>query len=235
MEAFAGPHAHQPTTYYAATGPIGQYFAQLDADPRRHAIGVVGLGSGALAAYGRAGDRFTYYEIDPAVVTIATDPSLFTFVSGSPATIEMKVGDGRIGLEDDASARYDLLTIDAFSGDAIPVHLMTDEAFDLYLRRLTPHGVIAVHISNRYFDFAPVLGRLAHQHGLTGIIEDNPATAEEADEGKLEATWVLLARDRSDLGAAAVDGQWQPLGDGAGAPLWTDSFSDLLHVFRWRG
>jgi spermidine synthase len=235
MEAFSGPDAHQPTTYYAPSGPIGQYFAQLDADARPHEIGVVGLGSGALAAYGRPGDHFTYYEIDPAVIDIAEDRDLFTFVPDSKAKVDMVLGDGRIELEQRADARYDLLTVDAFSGDAIPVHLITDEALSLYLQRLAPHGVLAFHISNRYFDFAPVLARLAAQHGLTGIIQDNPATPDEAAAGKLEATWVLLARTPADLGVAAHDPRWQPLGSGAGAPLWTDSYSDLLHVFRWQG
>jgi hypothetical protein len=233
MEAFTGAGAHQPTTYYAPSGPIGQYFGQLDADPQPHEIGVVGLGSGALAAYGRPGDHFTYYEIDPAVIDIAEDRNLFTFVPDSKARVDMVLGDGRIELEQRTAARYDLLTVDAFSGDAIPVHLITDEAVSLYLQRLAPHGVLAFHISNRYFDFAPVLGRLATEHGLTGIIQDNPATAEESAAGKLEATWVLLARTPGDLGAAVHDPRWHPLGSGAGAPLWTDSYSDLLHVFRW--
>lgn len=235
MEDFVGPHAGQPTTYYHPTGPIGQYFEQRRADPRPAKVGLIGLGSGALAAYGRPGDHLTYYEIDDAVIDIAERPNLFTFVADSAATIDFKLGDGRLELENATEARYDVLVIDAFSGDAIPVHLITNEAMALYERRTSAHGVIAFHISNRYFDFAPVLARLAEAQGLTAYIQDDPATDAQAAEGKLEATWVLLARSPADLGPLAQDPRWSRLGPAPTAPLWTDDYSDLLHVFRWQG
>jgi hypothetical protein len=99
--------------------------------------------------------------------------------------------------------------------------------------RLGEHGVIAFHISNRYFDFEPVLARLASELGLAGVIQHDPATPDQAAEGKLDATWVLLARDSDDLGSVAESGRWRPLKGADNAPLWTDEYSDLLHVFRW--
>ena len=235
MEDFVGPQQGRPTTYYHPTGPIGQYFQQFDRDARPHKIGLVGLGSGALAAYGRAGDELSYYEIDSSVIDIAQNRDLFTFVPDSKADVDFKLGDGRLELEAASDARYDLLVVDAFSGDAIPVHLITNEAMNLYTRRLAPHGAIAFHISNRYFDFAPILARLAREQGLVGYIQDDPATEEEAAQGKLEATWVVLAREPADVAGVASDPRWQPLGSGSEAPLWTDQYSDLLHVFRWQG
>jgi len=235
MEDFVGPQRGQPTTYYHPTGPIGQYFEQFDRDPHPHKIGLVGLGSGALAAYGRAGDEMSYYEIDSSVIDIAKNRDLFTFVADSPAKVDFTLGDGRLELEAANDARYDLVVVDAFSGDAIPVHLITNEAMNLYTRRLAPHGAIAFHISNRYFDFAPILARLAREQGLVGFIQDDPASATQAAQGKLEATWVVVARDGSDIAAVARDPRWQPLGSGGDAPLWTDQYSDLLHVFRWQG
>jgi spermidine synthase len=193
------------------------------------------LGTGALAAYGRPGDRFTYYEIDQAVVDIARDRQLFTFLSDSPAAIDVEVGDGRLVLEQEPQRRFDLLIVDAFSGDAIPVHLITEEAIALYAQRITADGVIAFHISNRYFDFAPVIGQLAASVGFVAYVQDDPATSAQEQEGKLEATWVVMARHPSDLPTVIDDPRWHPLVADPAAPLWTDSYSDLLHVFRWHG
>lgn len=233
MENTQGESAGQPLTYYHRTGPIGQWFTDNAGAPPR-SVGLVGMGSGALAAYGRPGDRFVYYEIDPAVVRIARDRNLFTFVDDSEATVEERIGDGRLVLDRDRDARYDLLVLDAFSSDAIPLHLLTSEAIGLYVDRLTDHGVLAFHISNRYFDFAPVLARLAEEHGLVGRIRYDVASPEQADEGKLDATWVVMARDEADLGTLATDPRWVPLDQTRSGPLWTDQYSDLLHVFRWQ-
>ncbi|MEZ5145123.1 MAG: fused MFS/spermidine synthase [Acidimicrobiales bacterium] len=234
MENTTGPSRGIPLTYYHPTGPIGQWFAANEAGSPR-TVGLVGMGSGALAAYGRPGDRFVYYEIDPAVTHIARDPDLFTFVPESAAIVEDRIGDGRLSLEGDADARYDLLVLDAFSSDAIPLHLLTSEAVELYTSRLADKGVLAFHISNRYFDFGPVLARLAAEHGLVGRIEQDQATPAQAEEGKLDATWVLLARSEDDLGPLASDPRWEPIDRTGEGPLWTDQFSDLLHVFRWEG
>jgi spermidine synthase len=234
IEELTGPAAGEPTAYYHRTGPIGQYFAAVA--PRGGPpidVGLIGLGSGALAAYGRPGDHHTYYEIDEAVVAIATDPALFTFVPRSRATVRLQVGDGRRMLDADTAARYDTLVVDAFSGDSIPTHLMTDEAVGLYLARLRPGGVVAFHVSNRYFDLAPVLARLAAGRHLAAAVQDDSPTPAEASHGKLASTWVLMAPDRAVLARATAGHPWVPLADHGGVPLWTDTYTDLLGTARW--
>lgn len=231
MEDTKGPTAGQPTTYYHPTGPIGQWFtAHRDDGPRR--VGVVGLGSGALAWYGRAGDDLTFYEIDRAVVDIAERADLFTFLDASPADVRVEVGDGRLLLQDETGPRADALVIDAFSGDSIPAHLLTDEAVGLYLRRVADDGALVFHISNRFFDFTPVVARLAAAHDLVAWQSVDGATPEEAQQGKLTSTWVVLARADADV-AVAGDPGWAKLDDGGDAPLWTDDRSDLLRLLRW--
>ncbi|MEP7059683.1 MAG: fused MFS/spermidine synthase [Actinomycetota bacterium] len=221
-----------PEAYYAESGPFGRLFATLaDRPPMR--IGVIGAGAGELAAYGRPADAMTFYEIDDAVVRVATNPSLFSYVHDASASVRFVVGDGRLSLQRDSAARYNLLVLDAFSSDAIPTHLLTDQAVQLYERRLTAHGLIACNVSNRFFDLQPILGRAAAEEHLTGVIlADTAVTPAEAAAGKLSSTWIVLARSGADLGALASDPAWQPLGDGAGAPLWTDGFTNLLGTLR---
>jgi spermidine synthase len=189
---------------------------------------VIGLGSGALAAYGRVGDAFTYYEIDPAIVRVAEDTRLFTFLRDTNASVRTVVGDGRLTLGADTAARYDTLVIDAFSSDAIPTHLLTSEAIDLYRRRLSPGGVIAFHISNRHFDLAPVLQEVAEHDGLAARMQTGPGTA--ADPDALSSTWVLLAADAGFLPSGP---QWQPLQNLRHIRLWTDQYSNPVSVLRW--
>jgi spermidine synthase len=234
IEEVTGPAAGEPTAYYHRSGPIGQYFATVaPAGGAPTDVGVIGLGSGALAAYGRPGDHHTYYEIDEAVMAIAADPALFTFVPRSPATIRLQLGDGRRMLDADTGARYDTLVVDAFSGDSIPTHLMTDEAMDLYLDRLRPGGVIAFHVSNRYFDLAPVLARLASERGLAAAGQEDTPTPDDEAEGKMASTWVLLSPDPAALARVTAGHPWQPLIDAGTTPLWTDTYTDLLGTARW--
>ncbi|MDP8930858.1 MAG: fused MFS/spermidine synthase, partial [Actinomycetota bacterium] len=158
-------HLTVPQSYYERSGPIGDVFAAYGAQPLADEVGLIGLGTGGLAAYGRAGQTLTFYEIDHAIVDIATDPALFSFVSDTPAEVEIVVGDGRLALADAAPDRYGLIIVDAFSSDAIPVHLMTSEAFDLYRSKLAPGGVIVFHISNRHLDLEPVVAGIARRQG----------------------------------------------------------------------
>lgn len=226
-------HPGEPLGYYHRDGPIGEYFASLEptGGPRR--VAVIGLGSGALAAYGRARDSFTFYEIDPAVARIASDPAYFSYLAETPADTRIVLGDGRLSIGHDADARYDLVVLDAFSSDAVPVHLLTQQAVELYRSRLAPGGVLAFHVSNRYFELAPVLNRVAEEIGMSGVIgEDDPGPAEAAT-GHISSEWVLLSRSPTAFGAFEDTEGWYPLGLTGPAPLWTDSFSDLLGVFRW--
>ncbi len=231
MEYVSGPTAGQPTTYYHPTGPIGQWFGTHAKDSGSRRVAVVGLGSGALAWYGRAADKMSFYEIDQAVVHIARDPSLFTFLQDSPAKIDVQVGDGRLLLAADTAPRSDALVVDAFSGDSIPAHLLTNEAVSLYLRRITADGSLVFHISNRFFDFTPVVARLAAEHGLVAYLGADEPSPEQANEGKLGSTWVVMARTAAETRVASIAG-WTRL-RGSTTPLCTDDRSDLLRLLRW--
>lgn len=230
MEAYRAGEAGVPLAYFHPSGPMGQFFDALAAENRPRTMAIIGLGAGAIAAYGEPGDRITYYEIDPEVVRIAEDPNLFSFVTHSAATVDYVIGDGRLNLAA-ASKRYDIVMVDAFSSDSVPLHLLTREAMAIYLDRLAEGGVIVFNISNRYFDFVPVLGKLASEFGLTGIVQrDHAISPELAAEGKFASTFALLARNRDDLRSLKDDPRWEPIGDGGNLRLWTDSYTDLLGV-----
>ena len=208
------------TAYYAPTGPIGQIMDALD---DRDDVGIIGLGAGALASYGRPGDTYTFFEIDPIVIEVAGDPELFTFLSDSAARVEILQGDGRRGVED-APGELDLLVVDAFSSDAIPTHLITREAIEMYFSRLADDGLVAVHISNRFFDLAPVLGRVADDLGIAAAQQLYAPTS--PDEYALASRWVVLGPAHAV--AAVTAGPWAEVPtDG---PLWTDDYSNLLAV-----
>ncbi len=165
------------------------------------------------------------------MVRIARDPELFSYLSETKAEVDIVLGDGRLSLER-SSARYDTLVLDAFSSDSIPVHLLTREAFHGYFDHLAPGGVIAVHISNRYFDLEPVLGRLSSDLGMPGIVHRYAPSAAHATQGAASSLWVMVARDPSALAATAALPGWQAL-DGSGAgPAWTDSYSNILEALQ---
>lgn len=230
MQALDPARRREPLTYYFPAGPIGRVLRLI---PASH-VGVVGLGTGTLACYQQPGQEWTYFEIDPAVVRIARDPALFTYLSDCAPGAEIVLGDARLSLA--ATARqFDLLVLDAYSADAIPVHLLTREALALYLERLAPGGVLAFHISNQFFDLRPVLGNLAVDAGLTALVMDDTAvTAEEARLGKSASRWAVLARDSSALTPLAADPAWQPLVAQPHKPLWTDDFASPLTVLTAR-
>ncbi|HEX4195715.1 MAG TPA: fused MFS/spermidine synthase, partial [Stellaceae bacterium] len=221
-------------SYYDPAGPIGQYFAALHAgSPAHQRVGVIGLGTGALACYARPGDDWTFYEIDPAVVRLAKDTSYFHYLDQCGAN-RIVLGDARVSLTHEPSARYDLLILDAFSSDAIPMHLLTREALQLYLDKLGAHGTILMHISNSHLQLWPMLDDLARQLGLATrhqLFVPNPA---QIAGGARASEWAAFARDEADL--AFLDGTtpgWKsehPSKDVAG---WSDDFSNLLSVMRW--
>ena len=192
----------------------------------RERVGIVGLGVGGIAAHGRAGDRYTFFEIDPVVVEIAEGP-FFSFLSGSKAEVDVVVGDGRLSLLD-SDDQFDILAIDAFTSDAIPVHLMTLEAVETYLARVATNGILVIHISNRHFDLEPVLGQISVRLGLEGRVQAFSPTEDEGEDGSLGSQWVVLARSSGAL--AWADESWRPLStDG---PLWTDDYSDILRILK---
>ena len=191
-------------------------------------VGVVGLGVGTMAAYGREGDRFQFYEINPAVIRFAE--SQFTFLKDSPAKIKTNLGDARVSLERQPNQNFDLLVLDAFSGDGIPIHLLTTDAFEMYQRHLAPHGLIAVHVSNRYLDLFRVIRGAADVIGFEiAYIED----LREKTDADAASDWLILARNPEDLEARLIAKRKQP-SDSLEMPpvVWTDEYSNLMSVMK---
>jgi hypothetical protein len=233
VQALDPARSGESLTYFHRTGPFGQAFEQLPHASHASQVAVVGLGVGTLASYARPDQHWTFYEIDPAVERIARAPNGFTFMAGCGSRCSVVLGDARLSLARSTEPTYGLFVLDAFSSDSIPVHLITSEAIDLYLKRLAPDGVIAFHISNRHLRLAPVLGRLAAAHGLVALEQRDWVGANMRDDGKASSDWVLMARSRSDLGALVDDRRWMPSAVPADTPLWTDGFSNILGVFAF--
>ncbi len=227
--------AREPLAYYTTRGPIGQVFDGMRA-PRPRSVAVVGLGAGALAGYAQAGQDWTFFEIDPTVVRLARDAGYFTYLASAPSRIDVVVGDARTSLAR-MDTRFDLIVLDAFSSDAVPVHLLTREALQLYLSRLSDGGVLAFHISNRYVRLRRLFSALARDAGLAHVIQIDrqldPDSRLSTWTGGLPSDWVLLARTRDDLAALHLDERWLPIADSP-VRVWTDDYSNLLALFRWR-
>jgi len=219
-----------PTTYYSSESGLGQAFRQVaaiaQAEHRALRVGTVGLGVGTTAAYSQSGDLFRFYEINPQVIAVASDPAYFTFLAGSPSRIQIVPGDARLSLEREADRDdlqdFDVLVLDAFSGDAVPVHLLTREAFAVYVRHLhKATGILAIHITNTYLDLRPVAIAAAEHYGLHSV-------------------WIRASGD----GRISSDSDWMLLSYGAlpkssgdisairSVRLWTDDYSNLLQILR---
>jgi hypothetical protein len=218
--------------YYAADGPVGQVVTPLTDQGRMDRVGVIGLGTGNLACYRRPGQSWSFYEIDPAVARIARDPRYFDYLARCAPDAQVVLGDARLTIARTPAAAMDLLILDAFSSDAVPVHLMTREAFAMYLDKLGPRGVMLFHISNRALDLAPILAELAADAGIVAWIQEQT----RHDDGPMirsAAHWVALARDARDLPFVAADPRWRRLSPKPGARPWTDSFSNIVSAIRW--
>ncbi len=224
-----------PLMYYFPTGPIGQVFEAYHRTPVVRRVGVIGLGIGSLAAYGMTGHEFTFFEVDPAVERIARDPSYFHYLEDCRASWRVVLGDARLSLGHVADGSYSLIVLDAFSGDAIPVHLLTREALRIYLAKLDDGGLIALHVSNNYLDLGPVVRGLARDAGLVGLDQDEATIPlNEYNQGRMISHWIVLARRPADLSALADRPGWRPLAGPRGTPVWTDDFTDPLSLVRWR-
>ena len=233
MQARAAERKRETVSYYFKNGPIGQLILSREMRDALHSVAVVGLGSGTLACYAKPGQRWTFYEIDPAVKRIALDPQWFTFVRDCAPDTEIVLGDARLSLVKAPAASYDMIILDAYSSDAIPVHLITREAMALYREKLAPGGTIVLHISNLYFNLAPVVSALAADAGLvTRRRHDSPiATADEA-RGKWSSEWMAVARDTSDFGVLTRDPRWVSDSVGRATKVWTDDFSSTLRALK---
>ncbi len=216
---------NEPTAYYGRAAGVGRLMTAL-ADRRDLRVGVVGLGVGTLAAYAQPGQYFRFYELNADVLKFAREH--FSFLSDCRARQETVLGDARLSLEREAPQDFDVLVLDAFSGDAIPAHLLTREAFDIYLRHLRPGAVVAVHISNRYLDLSPVIAALADEFGLAlrrVVSAADPATQQ------FPADWILLLRDRAALAAIAIPPDSEQPASGKKL-LWTDDHSNLFEILK---
>lgn len=211
----------EPTTYYARSGPLGDVMSTADASR----LGVVGLGTGTVAAYGEPGQQITFFEIDRAVADTAADPRYFSFLRDSAAAVDVRVGDGRLLLGEVPAQSFDLLILDAFSSDAIPVHLLTHEAFRLYASRVSDGGAVAVHISNRVFDLTPVMASASEELGWEALFKRGQADALAAPSG-----WVVLTADASLANRLGEQG-WRTL-SGERSVDWTDDYSSVLDVLK---
>ena len=221
----------EPLSYYYRNGPLGQVFANFSDSENRKEVAIIGLGTGTIACYGQAGQHFTFYEINPAIERIAEDPRYFTFLRDCPAQVKVILGDARLSMNSAPDASYDMIILDAFSSDAIPIHLVTREAINLYLSKLRPDGILVFHISNNYLNLKPVLGNLARDARLVSLYRAD--LRGDPKIKKLASEWVVMARKSEDLGGLVCDQLWQTLNSQSGEALWTDDFSNMLSVFKW--
>ncbi len=222
-----------PLTYYSPEGPFGRFFAALDSKSVRR-VGVVGLGIGTLACYARSGQDWTFYEIDPLVERIARDDRFFHFLARCGNQPRVVIGDARLNVSDAPDGTYDVLVLDAFSSDSIPMHLITREAFALYLRKLAPGGRLLFHISSRTVDLRPVLAALAGDAGVPArLLYDQPPSG-NFNFHRFPAVVVAVAGHGGDLDSLTPADGWTGLPAVDSSWLWTDQRSDILRVMRFK-
>ncbi|MBF0408163.1 MAG: fused MFS/spermidine synthase [Candidatus Riflebacteria bacterium] len=222
-----------PGLYYHPSGPVGDVFQLTERDMPRQ-VGAVGLGVGSIAAYGKKGDFFSYFEIDPAIVRIAENISFFTYLSKSHADNRFVLGDGRSSLSREPESKFDMLIFDAFSSDSVPMHLLTEEAFRLYLKRLKKDGIMAFHISNRYISFESVLAATLKSAGFSSLIRvDSYVTEASTRQGKADSTWMVAAENEKTLENFLKTKRWQKPIIQPSQKIWTDDFGSLLSSFEF--
>jgi hypothetical protein len=216
----------EPTLYYRADSGVGRALETITHPNRR--VGVIGLGVGTLAAYGRPGDVMRFYDINPQVIEVAQ--SYFTYLKRSKASIEIVLGDARLSMEGEVPQAYDLIVVDAFSSDSIPAHLVTIQAMDVYLRHLKPNGIIAFHISNKFLNLAPVLKKIADEKKLYGMLVVDPSEGKARDS----SDWFLMTEDATLQFRPAISPQIRPVKEIDGLRVWTDDFNNLFQILEWR-
>jgi hypothetical protein len=220
-----------PASYYSSSGPVGDLFAAEQPIDASWNVAMIGLGAGAMACYAQPGQSWTFYEIDPVVAQIARDPSLFNFLPDCTPRAGIVLGDGRLTIARAPDHSYDLIVLDAFGSDSVPVHLITREAIQLYLSKLRPGGVLLFNISNKYVDLASVLAGEAANLSLVGYQRtDVDVTAEEGAAGKFPSAWLVMAPAAGNLGDLPIRPAWRALHGDPQLPVWTDDFSDVLTV-----
>jgi hypothetical protein len=232
-QALDAGRSRLPLAYYHPSGPLPQIFGWLNRRAPRGRVAVIGLGAGSMAFYGRPGQDWTFYEIDPAVVRIAQDRRYFTFLRDAVMPYRIILGDGRLSLASAPDGAFDLLVIDAFGSDTVPTHLLTREAVALYFRKLSARRLAVFHISNRFQDLAPVLGDLAASGGWTALVTYDSITNEADRDEKFSSTWVAMTGDPADLRELSADARWEPCPRTAGGRAWSDDYADIAGILRW--
>jgi SAM-dependent methyltransferase len=220
-----------PTTYYGNDSGIGAAILALQARRPSVRVGVIGLGTGTIAAYGRPGDTFRFYDINTQVIGFAQ--RYFTFLGDSKSRVELALGDARLSLERESPQQFDILAIDAFSGDSVPAHLLTVEALDVYARHLKPNGVLMFHTTNRYLELAPVVRMVAESRGMAAaLIEHEPTEAQEENELLSNSDWVIVTRDLAVMKLPEIAVRVKEIALPPRATLWTDDYNNLFHVLK---
>jgi hypothetical protein len=215
----------EPTAYYGATSGVGLAIAHTE--PHGKKVGVIGLGAGTLVVYGQPGDTYRFYEINPQVVALAR--SEFTFLGDSQAQVETVLGDARLAMEREDPQGFDVLAVDAFSGDSVPVHLITEQAMDVYLRHMKPDGIIAFHVTNRFLALAPVVENIARRKGVHALLVHDEA---EHNDALRRTDWVLVARNPQVLRQDVFRNAASPIRAIPGLGVWTDDFNNLFEVLK---
>ena len=224
----------EPISYYSKEGPIGQMFDNLALTPERRRVAIIGLGSGVIACYGRPGEKWTFFEIDPLVERVALNNEYFTYMQKCPPTKDTVIGDARLTLQKSPEREFDMIFLDAFTSDAIPTHLLTREAIKLYLSKLRDGGVIVFNISNRHISLRPVLREVADELGLAALAAADDETPYYHEVGMIfESEWVVLARKLGDFGKSADGPMWEVPEKIPGTRVWTDDYSNLFKAITW--
>ena len=221
----------EPLTYYTRSGPVGEIFKAYSGPYRKDRIALVGLGVGSCATYGEPGQKVTYYEIDPIVVSVARNPAYFTFLLRAKSDLNIVLGDARLTLAKEFDGSFGFIALDAFSSDAIPVHLLTKEAVEMYKSKLDATGFLAFHISNRYLDLAPIVAKVAQSLGMKAYLDDDAPSTDEFNQGKRPSRWVIVARKPEDVSRLAM-AHWSEIEVPDSTPLWTDDYSNILSAFK---
>jgi spermidine synthase len=223
----------EPLSYHHENGPLGQIMAVYNAAPANPRVAVIGLGVGAMAAYSQPDQAWTFYEINPEVINLARNSQYFTYLrSCARGSLKVIEGDARLNLHNAPDDFFGLIVLDAFSSDAIPVHLVTQQALDLYLSKLAAGGILAFHISNRSLDLKPILANLAASRNLLCIGFDDLKPS--SFEGKDPSQWVVMARGPQEISNLSINSQWQQLRGQPGERVWSDAFSNIVRVIKWQ-
>ncbi len=226
------PRRCEPLSYHHDNGPLGQIMAVFNAGPANPRIGVIGLGVGAMAAYSQPGQQWTFYEIDKDIIQLARHSRHFTYLQDCmKGSLNVVEGDARLSLQNARESQFGLIVLDAFSSDAIPIHLVTQEALDLYLSKLADGGIMAFHISNRSLDLKPILADLAASRKLMCFGFDD--LRESSLEGKDPSQWVVMSRSPEEISNLSINSQWKRL-YGTDRRVWTDDFSNIFRAIKWR-